>query len=92
MTTVELIFDHGVFRPTKPVSLPDGTRVSVNLTEPGEGASGQVSFVSHVIPAVPLTPADRLAIVQRIIDLPEPGPSDGFSGAAHDDILYRRDW
>lgn len=30
---IDAIFDDGVFRPTAPISLPQGTRVHLNVTE-----------------------------------------------------------
>ena len=34
MATIEAIFEHGVFRPTGPVSLPEGSRVTVVVEDP----------------------------------------------------------
>jgi predicted DNA-binding antitoxin AbrB/MazE fold protein len=31
--TVEAIYDHGVFRPTVPLSMPEGTRVQLRVEE-----------------------------------------------------------
>lgn len=34
MPTIQAIFENGVFRPKEPVSLPDGSEVSLHLDEP----------------------------------------------------------
>ena len=75
MTIVELIFDHGVFRPTQPLSLPDGTRVSVNLPE-SEGLAPHRDKMRRFLEEIAALPC-------------APELQDGRSGARdHDAILY----
>jgi predicted DNA-binding antitoxin AbrB/MazE fold protein len=33
MIQIDAIYDHGVFRPTEPLALPDGTRVHLRVEE-----------------------------------------------------------
>ena len=75
MTThVKAIYENGVFRPTEPVRLAEGTAVEVLISQ-AETASPRPSTV------------DQLRDIAR---LPSEGPDDGFSGADHDDLLYGR--
>ena len=36
MSTIQAVYQDGVFKPTGPVSLPDGCEVTVEVTPPGE--------------------------------------------------------
>lgn len=40
MTPIPAIYENGVFKPTEPVSLPDGSEVTVTPSPPREAASG----------------------------------------------------
>lgn len=64
---VEAIFDHGVFKPTEPLALPEGTRVRLQVEE----QSG-VEIVSNAKPADKVPSLfDRLSdVVGSIDDLP----------------------
>ena len=74
MTThVKAIYENGVFRPTEPVRLAEGTSVEVLISQ-AETPSPRPST------------ADQL---RDIASLPSEGPDDGFSGEDHDDLLYR---
>ena len=70
--TLEAVYENGVFRPTQPISLAEGTRVEVVVTanEPG---------------SQPRSPAEILA---EIAALPIEGGGEEFSGRDHDRILY----
>jgi predicted DNA-binding antitoxin AbrB/MazE fold protein len=72
---VEAIYEGGVFRPTEPVALQEGSRVRLQF----EQAPPQPD-------AKPLGD-----LLDMIASLPPEGPNDGFSGADHDKILYGGD-
>jgi hypothetical protein len=40
VTPITAIYENGVFKPTEPVSLPEGSEVTVTPSPPGGGASG----------------------------------------------------
>jgi predicted DNA-binding antitoxin AbrB/MazE fold protein len=70
---VEAIFDHGVFKPTVPLALPEGTRVRLQVEEQNG------SEIASAPPAAEEAPSlfDRLSnIVGSVDDLP------GFSPAS----------
>ena len=76
MTThVRAVYENGVFRPTQPVRLAEGTTVDVVILQ-RDAPSPRPSVV------------EQLAEIAR---LPREGPDDGFSGADHDDVLYPDD-
>jgi predicted DNA-binding antitoxin AbrB/MazE fold protein len=72
--TIQAVYAGGVFKPSEPVAIADGT--SVELTVRAE------------VPEAPV-PADvtRNALLE-IASMPLEGPDDGFSGADHDKVLY----
>jgi predicted DNA-binding antitoxin AbrB/MazE fold protein len=78
-TTVDAIYENGIFRPTEPVSAPEGTRamVIVPLTETSEPTTDEF--------AEGRTPYE---ILMEIASLPGPAHTDTFSGADHDSVLY----
>lgn len=41
--SIDAIYDHGVFRPTKPLPLPDGTRVHLRIEEENGGPPNPIS-------------------------------------------------
>jgi predicted DNA-binding antitoxin AbrB/MazE fold protein len=77
---IQAIYEHGVFRPLEPVSLPEHERVSLTVA-PASNDSGEDTLKDQ-----------RAAALRSALDeaarLPLEGPSDGFSGADHDQILY----
>jgi predicted DNA-binding antitoxin AbrB/MazE fold protein len=68
---IQAIYEKGVFRPSSPVSLPEGSEVELTVNSNADST----------------TLADEL---EKIAQLPIEGPSDGFSGADHDRVLYAR--
>lgn len=70
--TIQAIYEHGVLRPTEPISLVEGTRV-------------EVIVVTKESQPVEKTPAEILA---EIAAMPLEGSTDEFSGRDHDTILY----
>lgn len=71
-TKIQAVFERGVFRPTDPVTIAEGTTVELTVTTDGPTPSAG-------------TLADALA---EIAHLPLRSPRDGFSGSDHDKVLY----
>ena len=70
--TVNAIFENGVFRPTEPVTLSEGSRVELTVhTEQSVAPNGSA--------------VETLA---RLATLPIEGDRDPSSGADHDSVLY----
>ncbi|NEQ75463.1 MAG: antitoxin family protein [Okeania sp. SIO2C9] len=69
---LEAVYEQGVLRLTKPLNLPEGTRV-------------EITFVKSETNFQQKKPADILA---AIASLPLEGEQDEFSGRDHDRILY----
>jgi predicted DNA-binding antitoxin AbrB/MazE fold protein len=70
--SIDAVFERGVFRPTAPVDLQEGARVTL-------------SFDADQ-PLAP--PQSIVATLAEIAAMPSQSPDDGFSGADHDDLLY----
>ena len=72
--TIQAVYAGGVFRPEEPVSIAEGARVEITVTDdaPEPAVSAEVT---------------RNALLE-IAAMPLEGPDDGFSGADHDKILY----
>ena len=65
---VEAIFDHGVFRPTEPLALPEGARVRLHVEEQNGGEVSPSSSAGDKSPSL----FDRLSnVIGSIDDLPE---------------------
>jgi predicted DNA-binding antitoxin AbrB/MazE fold protein len=71
-TTIEAIYEHGVFRPTEPVGIADGVRV-------------QIVVVSSEDPGEVSSPASILA---EIAALPLESQDDETTARDHDRFLY----
>ena len=71
-TRIEAIFEHGVFRPTEPVSIAEGERVQIVVVSPGES-------VEHRSPA---------SILAEIAALPLESSDDETTARDHDRYLY----
>lgn len=72
---ITAIVENGILRPTKPLELPDGTRVELTL--------------SRAVPELrgPKPTAEIKAKVAAIVAMPiEDGPE--FTGRDHDRVLY----
>jgi predicted DNA-binding antitoxin AbrB/MazE fold protein len=70
---IEAVYENGVLRPVQPIELPEGERLDLILI---------TRDATHPTNG---TAAKSLA---EIAALPLEGPSDGFSGREHDQILY----
>lgn len=70
--TIQAIYEHGVLRPTEPISLVEGTCV-------------EVIVITKESQPVEKNPASILA---EIAAIPLEGSKDEFSGQEHDSILY----
>ena len=71
-TRIHAVYEHGVFRPTDPVPIADGTSVELTVST---GANPQALD-------------NATAALLEIANLPLEGTDDGFSGADHDEVLY----
>ena len=69
---IEAIYERGVIRPTKPLELPEGSRLDVIV-------------ITH---EKPRADGDAAGILAEIAALPLEGASDSFSGREHDSVLY----
>jgi len=70
--TIEAIYEDGVLKPTQPISLPEGTRVSLVIE-------------ASVEAQVAKSPA---AILAAIAALPLASNDQNFSNRDHDSVLY----
>jgi hypothetical protein len=77
--TVQGTIRDGLVVLDQPVSAPDGTKVSVFVPEKGKDSNWR--------------PADdpelRKKALAELLALPNENPGDTFSGADHDQVLYR---
>ncbi|MFO0790585.1 MAG: antitoxin family protein [Pirellulales bacterium] len=72
-------YENGMIVPHNPVSLPNGTEVTIIINE----ATGQPA------PTMSAEARDRYhAALARIDALPSENPGDAFSGVDHDRVLY----
>jgi predicted DNA-binding antitoxin AbrB/MazE fold protein len=75
---ITAVVENGLLRPTKPLALPNGTRVDLTIAKSSSAAAG-------VPPTPPIDAVKK--IVAAIAAIPiEPGAH--FSGREHDRILY----
>jgi predicted DNA-binding antitoxin AbrB/MazE fold protein len=72
--TIHAVYQGGVFKPSEPVSIADGTSVELTVRADAAPAAASAAAVRD--------------FVEEIAALPLEGPQDGFSGADHDKILY----
>ena len=49
---VDAIYDHGIFRPTEPLALPEGTRVHLRVEEENGVQEPSVELVADEIPTL----------------------------------------
>jgi predicted DNA-binding antitoxin AbrB/MazE fold protein len=65
---VDAIYDHGVFRPTEPLALPEGARVRLRVEEENGAEQGAVKPTEGELPTL----LERLKnVVGTVDDLPE---------------------
>ena len=69
---VDAIYEHGKFRPARPVTLEEGAHVVLTIETDS--------------PLRP--PQGLVAALAQIAAMPAQSSDDGFSGADHDEILY----
>jgi predicted DNA-binding antitoxin AbrB/MazE fold protein len=73
---IEAIYEGGVLRPLEQLDLPEGSRLEVILISHDKPSDGNSTAAS---------------VLAEIATLPLEGPSEPFSGADHDSVLYPRD-
>lgn len=102
MPPIEVIYEHGVFRPLQPVELAEGVRGQVSVIgviehgEQGERVgsrrqqSPQVEVGHGTERGEPLVGEELAALLDQIADLPHTPHPDGRTDVSthHDDILY----
>jgi predicted DNA-binding antitoxin AbrB/MazE fold protein len=72
VTRFTAVYEHGLLRPTEPVSLEEGEKVEVIVVKPSMAPSGHVAAeILAEIAALPMEPGGRQ-----------------FTGRDHDQILY----
>jgi predicted DNA-binding antitoxin AbrB/MazE fold protein len=69
---IDAVYEQGVFRPARPVTLQEGTQVSLAIEAPSQLVN----------------PQSLVAALNEIATMSSEGSADGFSGADHDAILY----
>jgi predicted DNA-binding antitoxin AbrB/MazE fold protein len=81
MTTIEVVYEKGVFRPLNPVELPEGAKAEVILTTEPD------MFPTNTDPQVG---KELAALLDQIADLPYTPDPDGRTDISvrHDEILY----
>lgn len=72
--TIHAVFEGGVFKPSEPVEIAEGTVVELTVRSDPEGGAASPDAVR--------------SLVEEMAALPLEGPDDGFSGADHDKVLY----
>ena len=84
-TSIEAVYEQGVLRLSRPIDLPNGTRVAV------------IVIASHpeLTPEMPDEPGPRkrtpAEIMSEVAAMPMESSPDGFSGEDHDQVLYGGD-
>lgn len=99
MPPIEVVYEHGVFRPLQPVELAEGVRGQVSVTEHIEqGKRGELSMqqsppreaAQGTGTGEPLVGEELAALLDRIAELPYTPHADGRMDISthHDSILY----
>jgi predicted DNA-binding antitoxin AbrB/MazE fold protein len=79
---IQAIYEDGIFRPLEPVTLPEHERVSLTV-------ASACSVDERTDDEIQRQREKALgAALEEAAALPIESPSDGFSGADHDSILY----
>ncbi len=88
MTTIDAVYQNGVFRPATVPDLPEGTVVRiVVVAEPPVAAP--LNPADSISPPLVRDPIAVFARLKRIADLPEePGGDPTITGRDHDRTLY----
>lgn len=85
---VDAIYDHGVFKPLSPLTLPDQTHVKLTVD-----AATIDAAAASVEATRALVESQRQAMREldaQLDGIPDLSPDDGLSSADHDQILYGR--
>jgi predicted DNA-binding antitoxin AbrB/MazE fold protein len=69
---VDAVYEHGAFRPTVPVTIDEGSQVTLTIETDAPARD----------------PQPLVAALAEIAGMPTEGCDDGFSGADHDELLY----
>jgi Protein of unknown function DUF104 len=69
---VDAVYDHGVFRPLKPLVLPEGTRVHLRVEEEAPGASAPVCIGRIHSPRL-ANPQQAVDFMMQVREAPDAG-------------------
>ncbi len=94
MSAIRAIYENGVFRPLRPVKLPEGAPVELIIVEepqsqPASSETAGGNIASEMSPT-PLVGEELAALLDQIASLPYIPHADGRTDISvhHDDILY----
>ena len=79
--TIDAVYESGVFRPLRPMELPEGEQVKLTVDAVAVQSLNRDELTEEEIQA-------RLKIVQAIIAMPMEAGGQEFAGTDHDKILY----
>ncbi len=86
---VDAIYDHGVFKPLSPLTLPDQAHVKLTVDAPTIDAEATTDPEATQI-LVERQRQARLELAAKLKGTPDRSPDDGLTSADHDQILYGR--
>ena len=89
MSTIEVIYENGVFRPLSRVELPEGARAEVIIGQ-ADLLPVQENQPAHTDAAQPTVGEELVALLDQIAGLPYTPDPDGQTDVStrHDDFLY----
>ena len=79
--TIDAVYESGVFRPLKPMELPEGEQVKLTVDAEATPFFNRMELTEEEIQA-------RLEIIQAIAAMPMETGGQDFAGIDHDKILY----
>ena len=79
--TIDAVYEAGVFRPLRPMELPEGEQVKLTVNAEAAQSFHRDELTEKEIQA-------RLEIVQAIAAMPMETGGQDFAGIDHDKILY----
>jgi predicted DNA-binding antitoxin AbrB/MazE fold protein len=95
MAAIKAIYENGVFRPLRPVKLPDGSPVELIVvqdpqTQPAADSKTTEEIANNTGKEGPLVGEELAALLDEIASLPYTPHPDGRTDIAehHDEILY----
>ena len=98
--TIEAIYENGAFHPTEPVSIADGERVRITVTQPSAARCDPAVAMARLMAIADkpdtlcdegFTPEENQRVIDSILgiaSLPDGQDDDGTGGDKHDEIIY----